>query len=157
MKIKIILLLCFVAIVAMSCKKKEEVEEIVEEIKVADVVGKYNGYTLAACSYFTDNLTEKEIINISDNGNGTAKVELKSFTWGAFVVSDAKLSKTDGVYSLTGKAKAEMGMGDQIGTYDFSMSSSIISLTDAEITFDVPAVMGGLKIVFKTGDAPIQQ
>ena len=48
-----------------------------------------------------------------------------------------------------------MGMSaDSQSEYDCTLSATIKSADDFTFTFDIPAVMGGLKITVQPGEAP---
>lgn len=67
------------------------------------------------------------------------------------------MTEKDGVYMLSGNGQTQMGMGGNVSTYDCSFTASIRSIDDADMQFSVPAVMGGLTLVFKTGTAPASE
>lgn len=148
MKVRLFLMMSIIAIGMMACKNNEDLAT------VADIAGNYEGYSLASCAYFQDRCTDGELINVSDNGDGSAKVTFASQQWGEFIVAKAQMTEEEGVYRLSGNGKVEMGMGENISSYDFTFSSTIKSTNDAQMQFSVAGVMGGLTIDFATGEAP---
>ncbi len=148
MKIRLMLLLSVTALCFTACHKQPTVN---------DIAGTYSGYTLASCAYFQDNCSDGEKLTIEANADGTAKVTLKSATYGEFEIANAPMTEKDGVYMLSGNGQTQMGMGGNVSTYDCSFTASIRSIDDADMQFSVPAVMGGLTLVFKTGTAPASE
>ena len=148
MKIKSILMMMLVASVVMACGKKENVS------KTVDFAGSYNGYTLASCNYFQNMLSADETVSITKNTDGTASVSFTSATWGEFTVGNAQVNAGGEICTLSGSGQTRMGMGGNTSSYDCSFTADIISQTDARMEFSVPAVMGGMTIAFRTGDAP---
>lgn len=123
------------------------------------VPGTYNGYTKADCAYFKDMYADNQTIEISAAGNDTYKAVLVSTTWGEFTVEGITATTTDGgvTFSLTGTGVTKMGMGGNVRDYDCSFAGTVDADKDAPtFTFTVPAVMGGLTLVFNTGDMPQQ-
>lgn len=132
-----------------ACGEKESVST------VADIAGNYNGYVLASCAYFQNRCSTGESITVSANDDGTAKVVLKSDSWGELVVPNARMSEENGIYTLSGNGNATMGMGDNVSSYECSFSAVVNSKDKAQMKFEIPAVMGGFTIDFATGDAPL--
>ncbi len=147
MKIKTLLLLSLVALFATSCSDDKKAT-------VADIQGIYQGYTLASCRYFSDNCVADQSVTITENADGTAKIDYTSGSFGTFTIPAATLSENGGVYTLTGAGQTQMGMGGEVSTYDCTFTAVVKSKDDANIKFEVPAVMGGLTIEFKSGEAP---
>ena len=82
-------------------------------------------------------------------------VSYTSDTWGTFTVTGASVTESDGTYTVTGSGKTVMGMSaDSQSEYDCTLSATIKSADDFTFTFDIPAVMGGLKITVQPGEAP---
>ncbi len=148
MKIRLMLLLSVTALCFTACHKTPTVK---------DIAGTYSGYTLASCAYFQDKCTDGETVTVEANEDGSAKVTFKSATYGEFEIANAQMTDNDGVNMLSGNGTTQMGMGDNVSSYECSFTASIRSMDDAEMQFSVPAVMGGLTIVFKTGTAPASE
>ena len=148
MKIKTILVLAVAAFCSMSCDKKTN------DPKGVDFAGSYNGYTLASCNYFQNMISADETVVITENTDGTATVSFTSATWGTFTITDAQASISGNVCSLSGSGQTQMGMGGNTSTNDCTFTAEIKSQTDARMEFKIPAVMGGMTIAFRTGDAP---
>lgn len=148
MKIKSIFMMLSVAALMMGCDKDENGS------KTVDFAGSYNGYTLANCNYFQNMISADETVVITKNTDGTASISFTSATWGEFTITDAQASVSGDVCSLSGNGQTQMGMGGSTSAYDCTFSAEIKSQTDARMEFKIPAVMGGMTIVFRTGDAP---
>lgn len=138
----------FVALCLMACSEKEEIAT------VTDVSGKYEGYTIANCTYMQNLCSAGETVTVTANADGSANVTFTSDTWGEFAIPNAQMSESDGVYILSGNGQTEMGMGGNTSSYDCTFTATINSLSDAKMQFVVPGVMGGLTIDFETGEAP---
>ncbi len=121
---------------------------------VADIAGRYDGYTLAGCAYFQNTCTADETVAVTENADGSASVTFSSGSWGEFTIPNAQMSETGGVYTLTGSGQTRMGMGGNLSSYDCTYSATIDSKQEARMQFKVPSVMGGLTIDFVTGEAP---
>lgn len=148
MKLKTILLVSITAI-CFACSDDENLPT------VADIVGNYSGYTLASCAYFSNTCTANETISVTENNDGTAKVIFESDSWGDFSISNAQMNKNGGVYTLSGSGQTQMGMGESVSNYDFTMTGTINSTKDNySISFNVPAVMGGLTVTLLPDTAP---
>lgn len=120
------------------------------------VVGTYEGYTLSSCAYFSDTCAGDEKIVITGNADGTVDLAFESSTWGRFSIEKATVTETKGGYAIAGSGHTEMGM-QTVNSYDCTVAGTIRSTSEATLTFDVPSVMGGLKVVFTTGEAPAEQ
>lgn len=148
MKIKSILGTAFVALCTMACSEKEDAT-------VVDISGKYDGYTLASCSYFQNSCTANETIIILENNDGTANITYNSQIYGDFTISSAQMTEDAGVYTLKGSGQIQMkNMGGNVSSYNCTLTALIKSNKEATIKLEVPAVMGGLNIEFLTGEAP---
>ena len=148
MKIKSTLAMIFVALFMASCDKEGN------DPKVLDFSGSYEGYTLASSSYFQNMVSAGEIISIAENPDGTASVSFTSATWGEFTIADAQANMSGSLCTLAGSGQARMGMGGNTSSYECSFTAEIKSQSEARMTFEIPAVMGGMKIEFTTGNAP---
>lgn len=119
------------------------------------LAGTYKGYTVANCSFFQNRYTNDESLKITANGDGTIAIKFESASWGTFEVTNATISKRGDDYSFTGNGSVAMGMGGSTSNYDFTMNGTSNAAKDSySITFDVPAVMGGLTIKLLPGKAP---
>ena len=101
-------------------------------------------------------VSESQTITVTVEENGeTVAVSYTSDTWGTFTVAGAAVAESDGTYTVTGSGKTVMGMSaDSQSEYDCTLSATIKSADDFTFTFDIPAVMGGLKITVQPGEAP---
>ena len=148
MKIKSIFMMLSVAALMMGCDKDENGS------KTVDFAGSYNGYTLANCNYFQNMISADETVVITKNTDGSASVSFTSATWGEFTITDAQARVSGELCTLSGSGKTQMGMGGNTSAYECTFTAEIKSQTDARMEFKIPEVMGGMTIVFRTGDAP---
>lgn len=139
------------ALAAMSCNPVEEIKPATE------VAGTYSGWSKAEFQYSpTPMVSNTQTLTVTaEEGGETVAVSYTSDTWGTFTVTGAAVTGTDGTYTVTGSGKTVMGMSaDSQSEYDCTLSATIKSADDFTFTFDIPAVMGGLKITVQPGEAP---
>lgn len=148
-KITILSLLAIVMTFA-SCSSDDEPRN-----PAAEIAGTYRGYTEAGCAYFTGDMTDNETIVVTTNTDNTCKVVYNSETWGEFVVEKAAVVYSNDKYTISGNGTTEMGMGGNLKEYACTIEGEIDSeKKNPTFTFNVPTVMGGLKIEFKSGEMP---
>lgn len=143
------------AISLTSCKKDKTKEDQKQEdvILSEKVAGNYDGYTLASCNYFKDNFTADEKLSITKVDNEKVNITFSSGTWGDFSISNATVTQSGNTYSISGEGKTSMGHGGQTNEYACNVTATVNATDNATITFNIPAVMGGTSVVFKTGKA----
>ena len=145
------MILC--ALVALStvfigCKKEEV-------LTAKDIAGTYKGYTLTSCQYFQNNFTADEQVVIEAVSEEVAKLTLTSGTWGITTVNSMNVSFSGKTCSFSGSGSVEMaGMGGEAKKYDCTVSGTVDADKNANVTVNIPAVMGGCNVVFATGTAP---
>lgn len=119
------------------------------------LAGTYKGYTDADCTYFQDRYTNDESLKMTANGDGTLAVIFESDSWGTFHVAKATVTKSEDGYKFTGEGTVAMGMEGNAKDYSFVMTgTSNAQKDDYSITFNTPAVMGGLTVTLLPGNAP---
>lgn len=122
---------------------------------VTDVAGSYAGYSLTSFAYASNILSQNDSVRVVANADGTATVTLTSQTWGTSTIPNAQLTlAANGTRILKGNGTAVMAGhgGGTANEYQATLdTTSISSLTDAQFRFTVPAVMGGTRISFTTG------
>lgn len=122
---------------------------------VTDVAGSYAGYSLTSFAYASNILSQNDSVRVVANADGTATVTLTSQTWGTMTIPNAQLTlAANGTRILKGNGTAVMAGhgGGTANEYQATLdTTSISSLTDAQFRFTVPAVMGGTRISFTTG------
>lgn len=119
------------------------------------VPGTYDGYTEAKSTYFSGMMTDDQKIVITKNSDDTYSIGYTSDTWGEFSIEKATVAYSDGIFTIEGDGITKMGMSGNIKEYACSVEGQIdAEKEDPVFTFSVPAVMGGLSIVFHTGDMP---
>ena len=139
------------ALAAMSCNPVEEIKPATE------VAGTYTGWSKAEFQYSpTPMVSDAQTLTVTaEEGGETVAVSYTSDTWGTFTVTGAAVTESDGTYTVTGSGKTVMGMSaDSQSEYDCTLSATVKSTEDFTFTFDIPAVMGGLKITLQPGEAP---
>lgn len=119
----------------------------------ADIAGTYGGYALTSCAYFSNTCSADQTVTVTENADGSAAIAFDS-DMGAFLIPDVRIDAAEGGRSLSGEGTAQMGMQGNVSTYDCTFEGVIASRTEATMRFSVPAVMGGLTIEFRTGEAP---
>lgn len=119
------------------------------------VPGTYNGYTEAQSTYFSGMMAEDQTIVITKNSDDSYKVVYSSDTWGEFVIEKAIAKYESDKFNISGSGTTQMGMNGNVKDYDCSLEGAIDpEKENPTFTFSVPTVMGGLTIVFHTGDMP---
>lgn len=143
----------------VSCDKDDPTEP--ENVNFAkEIEGKYDGYTSGAFQYSpTPLITSDESVSITANENGAASIVCTSKTWGDFKFENVKVTPESNGYKIEGAGKTVMGMSaDEEKEYDCTVAGTISKdKKDVSILFEVPAVMGGVKITFLPGEAPADQ
>ncbi len=118
------------------------------------VPGTYKGYTKADCAYFHDMYADNQTLEIALSGENSFKVSFTSDTWGEFSIDNATATSEGNTFSLSGTGTCKMGMGGNVSEYSCSFTGTVDAEKDSpEFVFTAP-IMGGLTIVFKTGDMP---
>ncbi len=137
----------------VSCDKNDE-----PDVNHAqDIAGKYEGYSVSEFQYTAIPITTpSENISITANENGTGTLSFESVTWGKFTIPTAEVTLTGNEYKIAGSGKTVMGMDPASQKeYDCTITGTISKdKKTVSILFEVPAVMGGLKITFTQGEAP---
>lgn len=146
--LKGILMMSIVVLGLAACSKEEKVSD--------KIASNYSGYTAATFSYSPRTMyTAGEKVVVKSEGEKTVSVTLTSQRWGTATFNAVKV--TDGSKAaLSGSGTIAMPtMGGQVNTYDASIAGTIaLDKSSAELNINVPAVMGGVNIAFKTGTMP---
>lgn len=152
----IMMALTAVILVLSGCNKNKKKNENPMMHDVAEkVVGNYEGYMLAESNFFSDMFSADESIVITKKSKTTVDVVCESKVWGVFTIENAGVTGSTAPYTISGSGTCKMGMGGQMKDYDCVVSAMIYG-TDADmISFEIPSVMGGTKIVFHRGAAPL--
>lgn len=160
MKLIEIISLTAVAVFAASCEKTGNQNQNQEpEVNLSETVaGTYTGYSTAEFQYSpTPMLSQNQTLTVTAEDGGTVSVSYTSDTWGTFTISAATVAESDGTYVLSGDGKTLMGMSaDSQSEYDCTLTAEISGEDDFSFVFDVPAVMGGLKITLLPGNPPAE-
>lgn len=143
---KFLILAAAAVFAAVSCNKANEGTDPSES-----VAGTYAGYATAEFQYSPDPMvSEAQTLTITSTGEGTVSVNYVSDTWGEFTVNDAQVTGNGGAFSIEGEGSTLMGM--QPGSeqeYPCTFTGTVSEdRADYSFVFNVPAVMGGLKITF---------
>ncbi len=119
------------------------------------VPGTYSGYIEAKSAYFSGMTEDDQKIVITQNSDDTYKMTYTSDTWGEFTIENIEAKFANGKFTVSGNGTTKMGMSGNVKDYDCSVEGTIdVSKEDPTFTFSVPTVMGGLTIVFHTGNMP---
>ena len=158
MKLIEIISLAAVAVFATSCEKTENQNQEPETVLSEAVAGTYTGYSTAEFQYSsTPMVSQNQSLKVTAEEGGTVSVSYTSDTWGTFSLSGVTVTESNGSYSLSGSGKTVMGMSaDSQSEYDCTLSATVKSTEDFTFAFDVPAVMGGLKITLLPGNPPAE-
>lgn len=153
-KVTKILSVMLLATAAVSCSDNDE-----PVIDVAsEVAATYQGYSVASSRYFEGQLAPSQTVTVAKTAAGEVDVTYASDDFGTFNITSAKVSSTSasGVYTVTGSGKCKMGMGGNVSEYDCTLEGTVDKANPevTEFTFNIPAVMGGLKIKFVPGELP---
>lgn len=141
----------------VGCNKENSKNETPAIVDVTEnVTGTFEGYTLAQSDYFSDLLTEEETLAITRNDVNVVDVTLESNSWGTITITGVTVSGSSAPYTFSGSGKCAMSMGPQVNEYDCALSATIYGTDSDVFTFDIPAVMGGTKVVFHKGEAPVE-
>lgn len=124
----------------------------------SEVAGNYNGYATAEFQYSPVPVaSDGQSVAVVMETDETVSVSYKSDTWGTFTITGVSVSSDNGTYTLSGKGKTVMGMSaDSQKEYECNLNAVVSGQDDFVFTFDVPAVMGGLKITVKPGKVPAE-
>ncbi len=141
----------------VGCNKENSKNETPAIVDVTEnVAGTFEGYTLADSDYFSDYLTEQETLTITRKDVNVVDVKLESNSWGTIEITGAAVSGSSAPYTISGSGKCAMSMGPQVSEYDCNLSATIYG-TDSDVaTFNIPAVMGGTRVMFHKGNAPVE-
>lgn len=150
---KFLLVAAVAAFTTVSCNKENGVNPS------ESVAGTYTGYSMAEFQYSPEPMvSENQTLTITSTGEGTVSVNYKSDTWGTFTVTGAQVAGDGGVFSISGEGVTLMGM--EAGSeqeYPCTFTGTVNSdMTDYSFVFDIPAVMGGLKITFLPAETPVE-
>ena len=158
MKLIEIISLTAVAVFAASCEKTGNQNQEPEVNLSETVAGTYTGYSTAEFQYSpTPMLSQNQTLTVTAEDGGTVSVSYTSDTWGTFTISAATVAESDGTYVLSGDGKTLMGMSaDSQSEYDCTLTAEISGEDDFSFVFDVPAVMGGMKITLLPGNPPVE-
>ncbi len=158
MKLIEIISLAAVAVFATSCEKTENQNQEPETVLSEAVAGTYTGYSTAEFQYSsTPMVSQNQSLKVTAEEGGTVSVSYTSDTWGTFSLTGVTVTESNGSYSLSGSGKTVMGMSaDSQSEYDCTLSATVKSTEDFTFAFDVPAVMGGLKITLLPGNPPVE-
>lgn len=121
-----------------------------------EVSGSYKGYVSASCAYFSDNMSDDQTITLTESSViNRINIRYTSSAWGTFCITDAIVAESAQGYIITGEGTCKMGMENNVKDYTCSITGNVdVKKSSPSFVFNVPAVMGGLTITFKTGDMP---
>ena len=120
------------------------------------LAGDYSGWTDASCAYFPSfGVTADETFSMAANDDDSFTLAYTSATWGQFTFNSITATATADGYTFSGEGTCQMGMSGNVSDYPCTVEGNLDASREAgTVTFNVPAVMGGLTITFTLGDAP---
>ena len=142
----LLMAITMIAIMCASCSNNDD-----EFVNLAQkVAGDYKGDVSATFKYSPTPLTyADEKITVTSNEDGTANLVLESGEWGTYEIKNMQVAEASDVYSFSGSGKVSIGMAeDSKKSYDFTLAGTLNSSKVMNITFSVPAVMGGVTLTF---------
>lgn len=146
------LFLLLTSVAFASCSDSDDSEKDLAK----EIAGQYNGYTVASCAYFSNQVSSNQKLAISSTEINKVNVDYASDSWGTISIPDASVIKSGNEYVITGTGTSVMGMqGNGSKEYVCNLSGKIINGT-VDFTFTCPAVMGGLNIAFMQGVIPAE-
>lgn len=152
-RIKHLALLLLTALVAVACSKEEK-----EKVNPAqEAAGVYKGYTTAQFQYSpTPMTTAGETVTLTANADGTMTIDYTSAKWGKFAFKSANVTASGKEYKITGDGTTLMGMTEESKKeYPCTVEGTVpASKQGVSFIFNIPGVMGGVKITFTQGDMP---
>ena len=153
---KITYLLPFIAfsLITSSCSDDNDAD-----LNMAvEIASNYEGYTSGVFTYSpTPIVTNGEKISITANEDKTVNVIMTSNQWGTTTITNAIVSVgTNNSYIVAGEGTSTISMhGGTPSKYACVLTGAISAdRKRAELTFTLPAVMGGTTIAFNLGSAP---
>ncbi|MFG6386389.1 MAG: calycin-like domain-containing protein [Muribaculaceae bacterium] len=150
-KINLLSLLVIMMAFVSSCSSDDEPKNL-----AAETTGRYTGYTLASCQYFSNMAASDQVVTITSSEVNKVNISYTSDTWGTMTIDGADLSGGAGSILIKGAGKSSMAhAGSAAKEYDCTVEGSLVG-NDLSLTFSCPQVMGGLKIEFKQGDIPAE-
>ena len=147
---KLIPVAAMAAFAAAGCNPVEEVR------LAAEVAGTYSGWSKAEFQYSpTPMASDAQTITVTEETDETVSVNYTSDTWGTFTLTGVTVTESNGTYTLSGSGTTVMGMsaGSQ-SEYECTLTATVSGTSDFSFVFEVPAVMGGLKITVSPGEVP---
>lgn len=149
MKMKYFFLMCVVGVLAACSDEKNE-----GPAYAGKIAGTYTGYSMAVFQYVPDPVyTADQEVKVTAVSENTVNVSYTDATWGTYRLENADVVYTDGQYTVSGSGKVSLGMGSSAAAYDYTLSA-VLKETELSLKITLPAVMGGLDIVFTSGETP---
>ncbi|MDE6188359.1 MAG: calycin-like domain-containing protein [Duncaniella sp.] len=146
------LFLLLTSVAFASCSDSDDSEKDLAK----EIAGQYDGYTVASCAYFSNQVASGQKLSITSTEINKVNVDYASDSWGTISIPDATVVKSGNEYVITGSGTSVMGMqGSGSKDYVCNLNGKIINGT-ADFTFTCPAVMGGLNIAFMQGEIPAE-
>lgn len=159
MKLKNLLAMTAIALLTASCSDDDNNGN--ESINPAvNVAGTYAGYSEAAFQYTdTPLVSADESLTIqTDADNTTATITYTSSSFGEFTISGTEVTYASGTYTLSGEGSTMMGMSGNVSEYECTLKGTLNEAkNEGAFAFNVPAVMGGMNIIFILGEVPVSK
>lgn len=155
-KLSSLLLASLMLFAATSCSNNDDPSS--EELTTLS--GDYKGWSSSSFIYTqTPIVTPDQTVNISVTADGKATITYNSDTWGKTTITDASVVLQNGTYTISGQGTSSMAMGNQDPKdYECTLTGTISQdKKTVNLTFTLPAVMGGTTITFTLGEAPAEK
>lgn len=119
------------------------------------IAGTYQGYSAASFAYSSVPVfTTDQTVTVTKETEETVNLSYTDAGWGTYRLEGARVNPSDGKYTFSGNGKVALSMGSApLQEYDYTLTA----VADGEeLTFSVsiPAVMGGVRLDFRSGEAP---
>lgn len=150
------------AVFALSACEKDEEDTPTPQKETQDSIdlaGVYTGWTKADAAYFKNMVgTDVDQMTITANDDASFKVVFVSNTWGTATFDSVSVAKGSDAYSFVSSGSVSMAShGGEAKEYDCTLDGSVsLNKQSFTVVVDIPSVMGGTKLTFQNGAAPVE-
>ena len=152
----LMMLTVLVGFAACGSDDNPDTPDTPQENKVAQaVVGNYDGWIDFSSKYASGMTYLNQRVAVTANSDGSTVSVAYSDSLGTCTLSTVSVTAATNGYNLAGEGKFSMGMAGKVKEYDCTLAGFIS--TDRKtytLTFTLPQVMGGTKLVLTNGEAP---
>ena len=108
-KINLLSLLVIMMAFVSSCSSDDEPKNL-----AAETTGRYTGYTLASCQYFSNMAASDQVVTITSSEVNKVNISYTSDTWGTMTIDGADLSGGAGSILIKGAGKSSMAHAEAL-------------------------------------------